>query len=331
MAGRGFACKLLLPVAVIMLPILSDCDAMDSSFLRLLIQPRHWLAGISLGCLYLINLLPYPIKIRIGIGIGRLTYRLIRRRKHIAAVNIKICFPHLDDAARLQMLKRTFDNFGAGLIETAMGWWSDENEIHKLAVYEGLEQLQQAEAKGKGVLLVGAHFSSLDLASKLLSKHYRTHAVYKLQKNKLVNYVLENGRSSSLRSLIDNRDSRKIIRTIRAGEIVWFAPDHDMGERLSVFAPFFEQTAATVTITGRYAKMTGAPAVFFSHHRNATNDGYKIRFKALPEDFSQMDDMAAATLVNQTIAEHILIDPAQYYWFHRRFKTQPSLPQASFY
>ncbi len=304
---------------------------MDSSLLRLLLHPRHWLAGLGLGCLYLINLLPYPVKIRLGIGIGKLTYLLIRRRKHIAAVNIKICFPQLSDAERLQMLKRTFDNFGAGLIETAMGWWTDEKVVHELAEYDGLEQLHNAVAQGKGVLLVGAHFSSLDLASKLLSKHYRTHAVYRVQKNQLVNHVLVKGRSSSLRSLIDNRDGRKILKTIRSGEILWFAPDHDMGERLSVYAPFFHQDAATVTVTGRYAKMTGAPAVFCSHHRNPGNDGYRMRFKSLPDNFGSMDDMACATIVNQYIADHILIDPAQYYWFHRRFKTQPSLPQASFY
>lgn len=304
---------------------------MDTTLLRLLIMPRHWLAGLGMGSLYLINLLPFPIKIRIGIGIGKLTYLLIKRRKRIAAVNIKICFPHLSDSERAQLLKRTFDNFGAGLIETAMGWWSDEEAIHRMTSYEGLEHLRDAVADGKGVLLVGAHFSSLDLASKLLSQHFKTHAVYREQKNQLVNHILEHGRSSSLRSLISSRDSRKVLRTIRAGEIVWFAPDHDMGERLSVYAPFFDHAAATVTITGRYAKMTGAPAVFYSHHRKPGNDGYQVRFKPLPASFSEMSDMQAATLVNETIAEHILIDPAQYYWFHRRFKTQPSLPQASFY
>jgi len=267
-------------------------------------MPRHWLAGLSLGCLYLINLLPYPIKIRVGIGIGKLTYLCIRRRKHIADVNLKICFPELSDAERQQLLRRAFDNFGAGLIETAMGWWSPEAPIHKMTEYIGIEHLEAAIAKGKGVILVGAHF---------------------------VNYVLERGRSGSLLSLINNRDSRRILKTIRAGEMVWFAPDHDMGERLSVYAPFFEKNAATVTVTGRYAKLTGAPAIFCAHHRKPDNSGYTLRVTPLQEDFASLDDIEAATLVNQSIAEHILIDPAQYYWFHRRFKTQPSLPVAALY
>lgn len=303
---------------------------MDFTLLRLLIVPRHWPAGFCMAGLYLINLLPYPIKIRIGIGLGKLMFLLVRRRKHIASVNIKMCFPEMTEAERYQLLKRTFDSFGAGLIETAMGWWSDDKAIHELTEYEGLEHLHDAVARGDGVLLVGAHFSSLDLAATLISQHVRSHAVYRVQKNQLVNHILVNGRSSSLRSLINNRDSRKILKTIRSGEVVWFAPDHDMGERLSVYAPFFDKTAATVTVTGRYAKITGAPAVFYSHHRRQGNDGYKVRLTPLP-DISSMDDIACATLVNRTIAEHIMIDPAQYYWFHRRFKTQPSLPSAIFY
>jgi len=220
----------------------------------------------------------------------------------------------MPDAERQQLLKRAFDNFGAGLIETAMGWWSPEAPIHKMTEYIGIEHLEAAIAKGKGVILVGAHFSSMDLASKLMSRH-----------------VLEQGRSGSLLSLINNRDSRRILKTIRAGEMVWFAPDHDMGEKLSVYAPFFEKNAATVTVTGRYAKLTGAPAIFCAHHRKPDNSGYTLRVTPLQEDFASLDDIEAATLVNQSIAEHILIDPAQYYWFHRRFKTQPSLPVAALY
>lgn len=139
------------------------------------------------------------------------------------------------------------------------------------------------------------------------------------------------GRLASLRSILDNRDIRLIVRTIRTGDIVWIAPDHDMGERLSVYAPFFDQIAATVTITGRYAKMTGAPAVFCSHHRKPDYSGYTLRFEPLPDDFASLDDVASATIVNQFVANHIRIDPSQYYWFHRRFKTQPSLPRAALY
>jgi len=117
---------------------------MDSTLLRLLIKPRHWLPGIALGALYLINILPYPVKIRIGFGIGKLAHLLVRRRKHIASVNLQVCFPQLTDDERLDLLKSTFDNFGAGLIEMAMGWWTDPEIVHAMTEVEGLQHLSRS-------------------------------------------------------------------------------------------------------------------------------------------------------------------------------------------
>lgn len=304
---------------------------MDKTLLRLLVQPRHWLAAVSLSILWLINLLPYRLKLRFGMELGKLLYYVLRKRRHIAAVNIKLCFPELSAEERDKIVRGAFRNFGAGVIETAMGWWTDDKTIHAMVSYEGREHLESAIAEGKGVVLVGAHFSSLDLAGKLMNRYFDISAVYREQRNQLVDYALRKGRSSALVSLIDNRDTRAIIRTIRKGGVVWFAPDHDLGAKVSVFAPFFKQEAATVTATAKIAKMTGASVVFCSNHRTPDNKGYRVRLSPIEADFQEEDDVAIATLVNKMIADHILIDPAQYYWFHRKFKTQRDLPLAELY
>lgn len=304
---------------------------MEKTLLRLLLHPRNWLAAISLSILWLVNLLPLSVKMPLGMALGRLLYYVLRSRRHIAAVNIQLCFPDHSAGQRDQLVRDAFVNVGAGLIETAMGWWTDEKKIHPLVEYEGREHLDAAIAKGDGVVLVGAHFSSLDLAAKLMNQFYDVHAVYRRQKNELFDFALRAGRSSGLVSLIDNKDTRKVVRAIRSGGIVWFAPDHDMGEKVSVFAPFFEQEAATVTATSKIVKMTGAPVVFCSNHRQPDNKSYIVRLSPIEADFQQSDDVAIATLVNRTITDHILIDPAQYYWFHRKFKTQRELPFAEHY
>ncbi len=304
---------------------------MDSSLPRLLLQPRNWLPAVGLSILWLLNLLPYALKIRIGMLIGQMLYPLARRRRHIAAVNIRLCFPSLSATQQQRLLIDTFRSFGAGLIETAMGWWSPAAAVHQRVEFRGCEHLDAAIAQGRGVILVGAHFSSLDLAAKMMSRHYEVHAVYRRQKNPLVNYALCQGRRSALGSLIDNRDARNIVRTIRSGKVLWFAPDHDMGEKMSVYAPFFEQPAATVTITAKFARLTKAPVVFCANHRNENNDGYIVRLSPIEADFANADDVSLATTINQTITDHIMVDPAQYYWFHRKFKTQPGMAKAALY
>lgn len=266
-----------------------------------------------------------------GMALGKSLYYLLRSRRHIAAVNISLCFPELSAAEQDQLVRDAFKNFGAGLIETAMGWWTDEKTIHSMVTCDGREHLEAAIAQGRGVILVGAHFSCLDLAGKLINQYFDIYAVYREQKNQMVDYCLRKGRSTGLVALIDNRDTRKIVKTIRAGQVVWFAPDHDLGKKVSVFAPFFKQEAATVNATSKIAKMTGAPVVFCSNHRNSDNLSYTVKLTPVIADFKNSDDVAIATLINRTIADHIMIDPAQYYWFHRKFKTQRGLPLAELY
>jgi len=304
---------------------------MDITLLRIALHPRNWLAALILSLLWLVNLLPYTIKIRVGKALGGLFYHLFRRRRHIAGVNLKLCFPHLDTPAHQQLVRDCYTNLGAGVVETAMGWWSKESSIHSLVRFEGQEHLDAAIAQGKGVILVGAHFSTLDLAPKLINKHYKIQAVFRRQKNTLVNHVLIKGRSSAGMDLIDSRDGRRVVRSVRDGNIVWFAPDHDMGMKMSVIAPFFKQDAVTITATGKFARLTGAPAVFCSHHRNADDSGYILRLSPFANNLGEMDEVESATAVNKMIADHIMIDPAQYYWFHRKFKTQPGLPKAALY
>ncbi len=304
---------------------------MDSNLIRLIINPRNWPAAAGLGCLWLVNLLPFSIKIRFGKRLGQLLFYVLRRRRHIAAVNLKLCFPDLSAQQHATLIRECYRNLGAGLMETAMGWWTNESKIHPMVSFEGREHLDEAIAQGKGVILIGAHFSSLDLGPKLINKHYQIHAVYRRQKNALVNYALEQGRSAAGVELIDSHDVRQVVRRIRQGNIVWFAPDHDMGARMSVFAPFFKHDAATITATGKFARMTGAPAIFVANHRNADDSGYTVRLAPVSADLAAADEVTCATVINATIAQHILIDPAQYYWFHRKFKTQPGLPKAALY
>lgn len=304
---------------------------MDSTLLRLIAHPRNWLAAIGLGCLWLLNLLPFPVKIRFGKRLGQLLFYVLRRRRHIASINLRLCFPDLNDEQHDRLVRDCYMNLGAGLMETAMGWWTSERKIHPMVGFEGREHLDRAVEKGKGVILVGAHFSSLDLGPKLINKHYKIHAVYRRQKSALVNHALEKGRSAAGVELIDSHDVRQVVRKIRQGNIVWFAPDHDMGAKMSVFAPFFKHEAATITATGKFARLTGAPAVFCASHRNADDKGYTVRISPISDDLAGADEITSATIINETIAQHILIDPAQYYWFHRKFKTQPGLPKAALY
>jgi KDO2-lipid IV(A) lauroyltransferase len=126
-----------------------------------------------------------------------------------------------------------------------------------------------------------------------------------------------------LDDLLSNTDLRAIVRSLRKGKVVWYAPDQDFGRERSVFAPFMGVETATLTATARLAKLSGAPIVPFYSERLPGNQGYLIKILPELENFPSGDDVTDATLVNQVIEQQVRAAPEQYLWLHRRFKTRP--------
>ncbi len=294
-------------------------------------KPSNWPLALALLLLRGLSALPFPLNVRIGKAVGSLLYRLPSKRKHVTQVNIDLCFPELNEEEKQRFCKEVFKNFGAGLIETGMAWWSSHERIKSISEIEGLDKLLAAKQQGKGVLLLGAHFSTLDIGAAIGSNHFSYSAVYRPQRNPLFNATMLAGRDRHADAHIKKTQPRELIKAVRRGEIVWYGPDQDEGENNSVYAPFFSQNASTITATATLARITGAPVLLYGQRRKADDSGYIVTITGPLENFPSGDDIADATAVNQLIETAIRIEPTQYYWFHRRFKTQPNQERGAIY
>ncbi|MEM8497917.1 MAG: LpxL/LpxP family Kdo(2)-lipid IV(A) lauroyl/palmitoleoyl acyltransferase [Pseudomonadota bacterium] len=308
----------------------SDARA-ESTHTRAWSKPTDWPVALALGLLRLISAIPFPYNVRIGKCFGNLLYIIPSRRKHIVLTNLKLCFPELSDKERGKLCKEVIQNYGAGMVETAMAWWADKERLYKLVDIEGLELLETAQQKGKGVLLLGAHFTTLDLGAAFAGKYFDYSLVYKPQRGEYFDRSMYEGRRRHAEQNIKKTELRKLIKTIRGGNIVWYAPDQDDGLKNSVFAPFFGQTAATLTATANLARLTDAPVLMYGQHRKSDDSGYVMRITGPLDNFPSGDEVADATAVNALIEEAVRHTPAQYYWFHRRFKTQPQRSRGELY
>lgn len=287
--------------------------------------------ALLLAILWVVNLLPYAVKIRLGLGLGSLLYRVQGSRVAVARINIELCFPGLSEPEREAMVRDTFRHFGAGLVETVLGWWDDPVKIHAMTETRGREVLEAALEKGKGVILLGAHFSTLDISSALVAKHFPVYAIFREQNNRVLNHFMLKGRTRHLLGCIPHTSLVGAARRLKGGNIVWYSADQDMGEDHSVYAPFFGQTAATIVGIGKLAKLTGAPVVMLATRRQPDNSGYVVEYLPGPQEFPVDDDVANATIINDLIERGVRLAPAQYYWFHRRFKTQPGREKGELY
>jgi Kdo2-lipid IVA lauroyltransferase/acyltransferase len=286
------------------------------------LHPRYWLTWLMLGMLWAAAQLPLKIQHGIGRITGQLGYLLMFRRRHIAETNIRLCFPHFTEKQQLRLVKRTFESNAIGLFEAASSWFTSASRFHNITRVSGLRYLLAAQRSGRGVILLGGHFSTLDLGGFLFKLYANAAAMQRDHDNPLFNLVMTRSRLRYCDKLFGKYDLRGICKWLQQGQTIWYATDQDYGRRSSVFAPFFGVPAATLTTTSRIARKTGALVIPYSHFRTSLGC-YELHFGKALQDYPSGDDIMDATITNKILEEAIRLHPDQYLWLHRRFKTRP--------
>ncbi|WBM69886.1 kdo(2)-lipid IV(A) palmitoleoyltransferase [Buttiauxella sp. WJP83] len=289
-----------------------------------LLHPRYWLTWFGLGILWLWVQLPYPVLLKMGDFIGRASMRFLKRRVSIARQNLKLCFPHYTDAQVDAIVVQNFSSLGMGLIETGMAWFWPDARVRKWFEVNGLEHITAACEKGQGVMAIGVHFMSLELGGRVMGLCRPMMAMYRPHNNKAMEFVQTRGRSRSNKAMLDRRNLKGMVKALKAGEAVWFAPDQDYGPKGSSFAPFFAvQKAATTNGTYTIARLAKPAILTIVLIRKKDGSGYQLVIEPEFTDYPLDDEQAAAEYVNRKIEREIMRAPEQYLWLHRRFKTRP--------
>ena len=290
---------------------------------RFFINPVYWFTWLGIGFLYLTSLLPYSKMLALGKGIGWLSYVLMPQRRRITRTNIRLAFPELDKQATRELVKRSFYSASMGIFESALAWWGKDERIKPMLHVEGMENLQAAMTLGKGVMLLGGHYTTVEMSGRLLSYHAQIYFTYKRALNPLFEAVMTRVRRTRQKGMIRSNDMRSTLKLLKQNEIIWYAPDQDFGIEPSVFAPFMGVQTATLTMTARLAMRSGSPMVPFHSQRLPDNQGYVIRFAPMLKNYPTGNDVQDATAINAAIEKFVRLAPEQYLWGHRRFKTRP--------
>ncbi|EFE6292922.1 LpxL/LpxP family Kdo(2)-lipid IV(A) lauroyl/palmitoleoyl acyltransferasee [Escherichia coli] len=293
-------------------------------FSTALLHPRYWLTWLGIGVLWLVVQLPYPVIYRLGCGLGKLALRFMKRRAKIVHRNLELCFPEMSEQERRKMVVKNFESVGMGLMETGMAWFWPDRRIARWTEVIGMEHIRDVQAQKRGILLVGIHFLTLELGARQFGMQEPGIGVYRPNDNPLIDWLQTWGRLRSNKSMLDRKDLKGMIKALKKGEVVWYAPDHDYGPRSSVFVPLFAvEQAATTTGTWMLARMSGACLVPFVPRRKPDGKGYQL-IMLPPECSPPLDDAeTTAAWMNKVVEKCIMMAPEQYMWLHRRFKTRP--------
>ena len=287
------------------------------------LTPRYWPTWLGLAMLRLGVFLPYAVMNFLSRRLAYLIIIVLPGRKRIAEINIRLCFPELTESEVQAMVRATFNSAAMSFFETSLAWWASDKRMKQMVSFEGVENIEAERKNNRGILLLGGHYTTLEISGRLLTYYMRDfRPVYKAARNKLFNKFMISCREKAINPLLENKNMKKIILALKKGSCVWYAPDQDFGPENSVFAPFMGVKIATLTATSRLAKLSGAAVIPFYSAR--CDDGkYIIRFGKSFENFPSGDDIKDASKINSAIEEHVRQYPEQYLWLHRRFKTRP--------
>lgn len=268
-------------------------------------------------------LLPYRWQIGLGKALGRLGHQIAGSRRAVTRRNIELCFPELTPAERDDLALRHFESLGASLMELALARWASDQKLEQLVTHNGIEHITTALDDGFGVILLSAHFTALEITGRTFKpKCPPFDVVYRKFRNPLLTEFVASTRKLSARKTIEKNDIKTMVRSLKEGAPVWYAPDQAYHQKQSALIPFFGIPAMTNTATTTLAKL-GRAKVLTYFPRRLPGGGYEVTIGPPIEGMPSDDAEADAARYHEVLEEFIRKCPEQYYWVHRRFKNRP--------
>ena len=286
-------------------------------------MPAYWGTWMQLLVLWLIMWLPRVWVMSIGAWLGDQTRKRNAKRRHIAEVNIRLCFPHLSELEMDQMLIDHFQSYGRGLVDMGLMLMAKKERIEKYSRVVGLENMT-GQPDGKRIILITYHTTTLDMCSSSMMADIKLVSMMKREKNPLLNWFLHRARTRYKNAEVFMRDQglRGIVAGMKQGKTCYLIPDEDFGEGPhSVFAPFFGQPRATLNIVSRLAKAMDAAVIPLICRLEPDTGHYVTTVAPALENFPGEDLEQDVVTMNRAMEALINQAPEQYLWTFRWFKT----------
>lgn len=283
-------------------------------------MPFYW--RLTFSFLRGLGKLPLPVLRLFGSGLGWLSFYLAKKRKRIAEINLRLCFPEKSEEERQAILRACFRQLGQGIAELPFAWYAAPEKLKQHAKIEGISLIEKSRSEGFGVILLTYHFTGIELGGQMLAQHIPgIHALYRVHKNPFFE-AEQYARRSRFATPVPRDKVRQMLQALRRGDVLWLLPDQDHGRAQSVFVEFFGQPAATITSTtwfAQHAKVRVHPTII-----QRTSEGMHIQIQPALSNFPGPSEHDDAQRLMRILENTLRSNPADYMWVHRRFKTRPA-------
>jgi KDO2-lipid IV(A) lauroyltransferase len=282
----------------------------------------------------LVGILPRPLAHGAGILIGGLVYYLHPRLRRVGLRNLELAFPKSSPAGRRKILRGVYVSLGRLLGEVCLFPSYTPANASEIAVYQGFENFEAAEKRGKGVLLLTAHLGGWEVGSFFHSlQGHPMQIVVRPLDNPYVDALVTRYRGLHGNSMIAKQEfARGLIAAMRSNQTVGILMDTNMTPPQGVFVDFFGIPACTASGVARIALHTGAAVVPAFTIWDPVLRKYRVEFGRAVElvrtGNDEADAVANTAKFTAVLEDYIRRYPDQWLWVHRRWKTRPAGQEA---
>jgi KDO2-lipid IV(A) lauroyltransferase len=274
--------------------------------------------------------MPRGVARRLAGFIAFAVYWCFGRLRRVGVRNLEIALPALSSKTRKRILRRVYVHLGWQLVEFCrMNRFTPENTRNWMRT-EGLEHYLNAQARGKGVLIITGHLGAWELSSfyHSLMGHPMGMVIRRLDNRRLDKYV--NGIRCMHGNNVVHKDDfgRGLLTAMRAGGTVGILMDTNMTPPQGEFVRFFGIEACTGTGLAHIARKTGAAVLPGFMLWEPDERRYVLHFGPeveIPRTENVAADILEGTQRSTSVLESwIRRYPDQWLWIHRRWKTRPA-------
>jgi KDO2-lipid IV(A) lauroyltransferase len=289
-----------------------------------------WL-GLNL-CSLIIKVAPGCCLYGLAKNIGSLGYIIARKQKRVALESLTIAFAQDKSAQEIKEIAKDCFIFLAKAGVELMYLMDRPSLLKKQVELVGKDYLDKALSRGKGIILVSAHFGNFPLMlAKLSLEGYKTAGIMRYMRDVRAEKIFLAKRTKLGIKTIYSQP-RKVcvedsIRALRNNEVLFIPIDQNFGTG-GVFVDFFGRKAATATGPVVLAQRTKA-AILVCFIVRQPDDTHKIIIEP-PLELEEGRDQKDSVIINiqrltNIIEAYIRRYPAEWGWIHRRWKSRPNL------
>lgn len=273
--------------------------------------------------------LPLGVGLWVGRRLGDLACWALPGRRAVVRQNLALAFGRERSAEEITLLCRlSFQHLGMTAVETCAFFFVPLDRLRSLVRVEGMDHLRSAMARGRGALLLTAHFGNWELlATSHILTGYPLSVVVRPLDHPLLNRLVARLRARSGAEMIEKRRALpSVLAALGRGRMVGILLDQNSSRREGVFVPFFGVLASTSKSLALLALKTGAPVVPVFIHREPDGHHRVVVSPELPMASTgdrERDFITATAAFTRAIEEAVRRRPEQWFWAHRRWKTRP--------